>query len=342
MKANYFVGNRQFELKELEIPSLGDDDILIRNEACGVCGSDVHSYYGEATSTSCKIPVVLGHELSGQVVEIGKQVTNVKVGDKVTIDPNIYCGSCRNCRTGKKQLCDNLFAIGVNRDGGFAEYCVSPAKQAFPLAKEMDYEVAAMSEPLACCIHGADLADIKSGDDVLIIGGGAIGQMMMQLAKLAGAANVLLSESVEYRRKVARELGADKTIDPVNSNIVDEIKAFTGRDGVDVVIECAGSISATRDAFTCASRGANIMLFSVPSGDDHYPLDRRELFSKELTIRSSLVNPDTHLRAVNLLSTGKVEVGPLITHRYGLAEVEEAIKMQMSNESIKVIVKPGS
>jgi len=339
-KGACFLGKRRIEVRELELPELRDDDILVKNMACGVCGTDVHIFHGEKGSAEVKPPIVLGHEYAGIVERVGASVAGLKAGDKVTIDPNIYCGSCRLCRVGKKQLCESMAAIGVTRGGGFAEYSVVPASQAIKLAPELDIEAAVMVEPLACCIHGIDLAGIKTGDTVLVVGGGAIGLLMVQLAKLSGAAMVVLSEPVHARCKTALTLGADACINPAESTPHLELQRLTGNEGADIVIECAGNTVAARQAFDCAAKGATVLLFSVPATDSTFALPLFDMFKKELTIKGSFVNPDTHSRAVAMLNSGKIKTAPLITHRYNLEKLEEAIEMQMSTDSIKVLIKP--
>ena len=339
MKGSYFLDNKLFEVREQVLPALGDNDILVKNMVCGVCGTDAHIYEGETTAAVIEPPVVLGHEFSGKVEKVGKGVKTIKPGDKVTIDPNIYCGKCRPCQNGKKQLCDNLGAIGVNRDGGFADYCVVPSEQAFVLGENVDYEEGAMSEPLACCIHGIDRADIKVSDIVLVIGGGAIGNIMVQLAKLSGAAMVILSEPIAARREMGEKMGADASIDPFTQDPKERIKTLTGKNGVDVVIECAGTMDTVKQAFDCAGKGATIVQFSVPATGDTYAICPFDMFKKELTYVGSFVNPDTHARAADLLTSGRIKVKPLISHRYGIEDVEKAIHMHNSDESIKVVVR---
>ncbi len=340
MKANFFLGNGRFEVRETELKTLSAHDVLIKNMAAGICGTDVHIYHGEEGSAAVKPPVVLGHEYSGIVEAVGCDVTVVAVGDRVTVDPNMYCGSCEYCRTGKKQLCRSMVAVGVNFDGGFAEYSLVPEGQCFRLSPDIPFEVGAMAEPLACCLHGIDLAEIRAGQHVLVIGGGAIGQIMAQLARLSGAAKVIVSEPIEMRRKIAVELGADGTIDPIHENVRERFHDLTGRDGAEVIIECVGKPAAIRQAMEAADKGAMLMLFSVPGTHDTFELPLFDIFKKELTIRGSMVNPDTHARAVELLNSGRLNIAPLITHCFPLEQVEDAIKMQMSSKSIKVLVKP--
>ena len=204
MKATYFMGHETFEVRECPIPKAKPGTVVVKNYACGVCGTDVHIYHGEKGSAAVNPPVVLGHEYSGVVTEVGEGVKGLKIGDHVTIDPNIYCGECEYCRNGKKQMCRHMEAVGVTMNGGFEEYSIVPAAQALLLDPNVPLEYGAMSEPLACCLHGIDRAEIKVGDIVCVVGGGAIGLLLVQLARLAGAAKVVLSEPNEARRKVAR------------------------------------------------------------------------------------------------------------------------------------------
>lgn len=341
MKGTYFLGNQAFETRELPEHDLAADEVLIRVAACGVCGTDVHIYHGDKGSADVIPPVVLGHELAGVVEAVGSAVDKLSVGDHVTIDPNIYCGKCHYCRKGKKQLCTNLFAIGVNRNGGFADHCYAPQAQCYKLDKDIPLAYGAMAEPLACCLHGIDRADLQVGDTVCVIGGGAIGLLMVQLAKLSGASRVILSEPVAMRREIGLSVGADWVIDPIHESLSNRIQELLGVDGVDVVIECVGNPIATAQAFEAAKRGTTVLLFSVPKPGTTYSLNLEDVYQKELSVVGSIINPDTHQRAVDLINSGRIQLEPLITHRFPVEQVKEAILMQMDSESIKVIVGQG-
>lgn len=343
MKGAFFLGadrSVKFEVREMTFGELGDHEVLVKNMACGICGTDVHIYHGEEGSASVTPPVVLGHEYSGIVEKVGKSVTLVKPGDHVAMDPNMYCGRCRACRMGRKQNCENLFALGVNVNGGFAQYSRCPETQCFKLNDDVDFDVAAMAEPLACVVHGIDLADIKPGQTVAVIGTGAIGFLMMQMAKLKGASTVIMCAADDARKDFALSLGADYAINSRVEDLCEKIKEYTGSDGADVVIECVGQTLATEQAVQIAGRGARVLLFSVPSPGATYSLPLYDVFKKELTISGSLINPDTHQRAVNLINSGRLEIKKLITHTYPLSGMEEAILKQMSEDSIKVVVHP--
>ena len=340
MRATYFLGNKEFETKEIELRALQDDEILLRVEACGICGTDVHIYHGDKGSAEVVPPVVLGHEVAGTVEKIGSSVTTFKVGDRVAVDPNIYCGKCHYCRIGKKHLCKNLQAIGVNMDGGFAEKCIVPETQCYRLSDDIPVRFGAMAEPLACCIHGIDLAEIRAGDTVCVIGGGAIGMMMLQLARQSGASKVILSAPGEWKHDVGLELGADAVIDPRKENLQQRIFEELQEPGADIVIECVGTELSVAQAFSVTKRGTRVVLFSVPKAGATYSLDLGDVYKKELTICGSFINPDTQGRAVEMINNGRILLEPIITHSYGVEQLEEGILKQMSKDSIKVIIEP--
>ena len=338
MKAAVFQGKGKIVVEDRAIPELKDDEVLLQVAACGVCGTDVHIYGGEKGSAEVAPPVVLGHEFAGTVAGVGKAVTAWKVGEKAAVDPNIYCGKCEMCHGGKKNLCENLSAVGVTRDGGFAEFCVVPETQCYRLGEEIDLTCGAMAEPLSCCLHGIEMAQIRPGEHVCIIGGGAIGLIMLQLAKLAGAGTVCVSEPVEMRRRAAKELGADYVIDPL-AEAPKEAYRRKVEGGADVVIECAGVKAAAKQVFEVAGKGARIVFFSVPSPDMTVELPLFALYQKEWHICGSFINPDTFARAVSLINHHKINFEKIITHTYALTELEQAILTQAGRESLKVIVK---
>ena len=334
----YFLGNKTIETRPLKLPEPGAGQVLLRVCACGVCGTDVHIYEGGKGSADVTPPVILGHEFSGYVEKIGPGAEGLQVGQLVTVDPNIYCGKCRPCRQGQKQMCHHMEAVGVTMDGGFADYCLAPYAQCVAVPENTDPELAAMAEPIACCLHGIDRVGIRPGENVLVVGGGTIGQIMLQLARNAGAAKVVLSEPVEKRRQLAVALGADAAIDPINENINERLQDILGCEGADVVIECVGNPRTSAQAIDAAARCGRIMLFGVPHPEAVLQTKMHPIFQKELTIMGSFVNPDTQSRAVALIASGRLKLKPLITHRFPVSQLEEAIRMQMGPDSIKVLV----
>src|SRR5271169_4270169 len=216
MKVAQFEKENELIVRSKTLRSLEDGEVLIQVQACGVCGTDVHIVEGSARSAP---PVVLGHEYSGVVTDVAKRVTGVSIGDRVAVDPNISCGTCFFCRRGLIHLCENLRALGVDRDGGMAEYCIVPLRQVYILPQAMIPEVAVFIEPVSCAIHGIDLAKIKTGDTVVIVGGGTIGLIMLQLVRLAGAARIVVVEPLQQKRLLATELGADIVLNPMEDNV---------------------------------------------------------------------------------------------------------------------------
>ncbi|MDO8684601.1 MAG: zinc-dependent alcohol dehydrogenase family protein [Armatimonadota bacterium] len=337
MKAVVFTEPGKFIVTDRPVPQMGPGDLLLKVDSCGVCGTDIHIFHGEHF---VEFPVIPGHEYSGVVVEAGSEVKYITIGDHVAVDPNIVCGVCHFCRRGQIHLCEKLTALGVNMDGGFAEYSLVPGKQAYLLPKSLPLEHAALVEPLACCVHGIDQAEIGVGDDVLVIGAGPIGLIMTQLARLAGARRVIVSEPSETRRELAAELGADIVIDPINQDLRGEVLKAT-EVGAGVVIECVGKASTAEQAIGLAKRGGMILLFGVTSPGEESRIKPYDVFFRELTIRGSFINPFTHARAVNLLAEGKVNVEPLISHRLRLEDFGKALALAGTPAAAKILIKPG-
>jgi 2-desacetyl-2-hydroxyethyl bacteriochlorophyllide A dehydrogenase len=331
------IGKIELENKNLTKP--GAKEVLIRNRACGVCGTDLHLYHGAPGSADATPPVVLGHEFSGEVVEVGTEVPDLGPGDPVTVDPNLACGECFYCRSGERNLCSNLTAIGVNFDGGFAQYSLVPFNQVYRFEQPVAFHHAAMAEPLACCLHGIDRVGLLEGQSVAVVGCGAIGLIMVQLAFLAGAGRVFASDPVEKRRHIAERFGAIP-IDPNQK----ELPATLRQDlpeGVDAAIECAGNPRAILQAIESVRRGGTVMLFSVPEVDAIVQLPAYKVFHGELTILGSFTNPATQGRAVNLISLGRIQLEPLISHRLPLESITEAFGLFGTPEAIKIVIEPG-
>ena len=235
---------------------------------------------------------------------------------------------------------ESLYALGVNTNGGFAEVCLAPETQCFRIDESVSFDAAAMVEPLSCVLHGIDRLHIRAGQTVAVIGGGTVGLLMVQLAKLSGAAHVLVSEPSALRREIALRVGADSAVDPAQEALTERVRELLHADGADCVIECVGKTAAAEQAFEIADSGASVLLFSVPGVTAKAELPLFPVYKKELTVMGSMINPDTFQRAVDLLNSGRLQISPLITHTYGLRQVEDAIRMQMSAESIKVLVHP--
>jgi L-iditol 2-dehydrogenase len=334
MKATLFYGPGDLRAVERPLPAMLPGHVLVRVGACGICGTDRHIFHGEFATSP---PVTIGHEFSGTVEAVAAGVDDLAPGDRVAIDPNIPCGICRPCRRGRIHLCENLRALGVDLDGGFAEYALVPRAQCFALPEGVPLEAGAMVEPLACCLRGIDRAGIVPGDTVAVIGGGAIGQMLAQLARLSGAARLVLSDPVPARRDLARASGVDVVLDPAREDPLAAGGPLEG--GADVVIEAVGSARTTAQAVDWATPGGTIVWFGVTPPGVTIPVEPNLIFRKELSIVGARINPFTHSRALALLGSGQVRVEHLITRRIGLGELP-AVLDAPPGDDVKTVVVP--
>lgn len=338
MKAAQFDRPPSLNIINKPLRLLMQGEILVRVEACGICGTDVHIVEGTSRSTP---PVVIGHEYTGIVTDVAQGTTGVAVGDHVGIDPNISCGTCYYCRRGLVHLCSNLRALGVDIDGGMADYSIVPSKQAYVLPEEMTPELSTFIEPVSCAIHGVDLARIRSGDTVVILGAGTIGLIMMQLAQNAGAARLIVVEPFAHKRGIAKDLGADVVLDPHVTDIQSTILDFT-HVGADVVIECAGSPRTAELALQLARRGGLVEFFGVCPIGERISIEPNAVYQRELTIVGSYINPHTFDRSVALLKTGRVRTDKFLIHKFPLEGVHEALRYQREGKTIKSIVQPNA
>jgi 2-desacetyl-2-hydroxyethyl bacteriochlorophyllide A dehydrogenase len=333
MKAAVFNSPWNLSVVEKEVPAPGNDDILIKTEFCGICGTDFHIYEGKAPAAK---NVILGHEYAGEVVEMGKAVTGFKPGEKIAVNPNIHCGYCRQCRKGKIHLCENLKALGVTIDGGFAEYSRVPAMQAHKFPNNFPADIAAFAEPVSCCLHGIEQADVKINDTVLIIGAGAIGLIMLQLARLKGANKIIMAEKELEKTGAAMELGADFVLNPADEKYIEALKDYTSG-GPDVVIECAGNQAAADMAVNSAAKGGAVVIFGLSSAEAKLTAGLQSLFHRELNIKSSLLNPFTFQPALDLLTSGKVKTDLIKVKKIGLEN--EALRSLLNGNKDKSIQK---
>ena len=338
MKVAQFERPNVLDVISKPLRSLRDGEALVQVQACGVCGTDVHIVEGTSRSTP---PVVLGHEFAGIVVDSGKNTTGITVGQHVAIDPNISCGRCFYCRRGLVHLCENLRALGVDIDGGMSEYCIVPFNQIYTLPQNFAPELSVFVEPVSCAIHGIDLAKITTGDTVVIIGGGTIGLIMLQLAISAGAAKVFIIEPLEHKRKLATELGADIVLNPMEEDIQSAILDLT-QVGADVVIECVGKTSTAQSALDLARRGGIVELFGVCSQGEMMAVEPNKIYFKELTLVGSYVNPHTFDRSIAMLQSGKMKIDKLKTDSFPLDGVHEALRYQREGKTIKSIIRPSA
>jgi 2-desacetyl-2-hydroxyethyl bacteriochlorophyllide A dehydrogenase len=337
LKAALIEKPRSFKVLEKDIPSIKSNEVLVKVHVCGVCGTDVHIY--EGAMPWAKLPLIPGHEFSGVVAEVGRDVNGISVGDAVTVDPNITCGLCRYCRSARRNLCPRVESIGVTRDGGFAEYVVAPTSQLYMVPKGLSLDEAAFTEPVACCLHGIMRLSIRPGEDVLIVGAGPIGLIHLQLVRRAGAGRVIVVEVNDRRLKLAEKLGADLTVNPSRDDVVKAVNSFLGGKGVEAAIDAAGGSNPLTLALNCLEPGGRLLVFGVASESDVWSIKPYDIYKRELTIIGSFINPYEMDGALNLLASGALNVKPLISHVIKLEDLEKALKHEIPN-TIKVLVKP--
>lgn len=339
MRAARLTAIETMAVVEVPRPTPGPGDLFVRIEACGICGSDRHMFRGEYPTA---LPVTQGHEFCGIVESIGSGVTRLKPGDRITGDPNIACGYCAHCRAGRPNLCDNLTAIGVFRDGGFADYVIVPQGQAIELPATLSPIHGAFSEPLACCLHGLDVARIAPGNSVAVLGGGVIGLLMVQLARLAGATTIILSTRQQPRRDLALATGATHAVDASRADASDLIAGSTGiaPGGVDVVLECAGAPETFAQSIAIARRGGTIVPFGVTPKGATIAVEPYDLLTRELRIESAWLNPLTHARAATLIAGGALELDRLVTRTVPLEEVPAILAAAPAAGEIKIVAVP--
>lgn len=340
MKAVVLDSVNKIEIRQVPVDELKTGEVLVKIEAAGICGSDRHILHG---TYPANYPVILGHEFSG-IIESAPTSSNFKVGSRVNINPNIACGNCKYCAVGIVNLCVSNWAHGVNRNGGLANFTAVPESQLFELPLHLDPRFGALCEPLACCIQGIELAEIKPGDSVAIIGGGIIGQLMVQLVKLAGGGVVLLSTRQKFRRDIAETIGATHTIDPSDLNSNDQ---FIGPRGVspggfDVVIECVGTSQTLQQSLDIVRSGGTVILFGVMPQDEKFEISPFDLFVRQVRLQGVFTGSMVHEKAANMISEGILTLDPLVTHVVSLDDVPHILSGNPLAGEVKTLVLPNN
>ena len=330
MKAVVLSAVNKLAIAEVEKPKPGLKECLVKVLACGICGTDRHIYHGEYPSAK---PVILGHEFGGVIEEVGSN-SKFKVGQVVSVDPNIVCGTCPDCVAERTAFCPDLTALGVNINGGLAEYVLTPDSQIYPVKADLNPLHLAFIEPLACSIRGLDLANLKGGEKVAVLGGGVIGLLVVQLAKLAGASEIVLITRQKFRRDVALKIGATRVIDP-NGEDVNTVVT-----NMDVVFECAGAVETFKQAQNISRRGGSVIVLGLTASDVTLEVNPFNIVVNELRIQGSFLNPLTQARAAELVESGKLNLDILISKVVDLAGVQAILDAPPAEGDIKYIACP--
>ena len=358
MKAQVFYEKEKMLFEDIPVPTVGPDQVLVSVKFCGICGSDVAYFFGDSsleTETGAG-PLVLGHEFSGEVVQVGnipKRAGLFKKGDRVTLDPVQYCNACKICKKGQVNLCETKDVLGVSVNGGFAQYCVSLYTGLHKIPDNVSYEAAAMTEPLACAVNAVRKMTIQPGDFCVVIGPGAIGNMMVQLIKRCGAGKVVLVGRAgnDYRLDIGLRLGADEVLNTGDSSspyYVSDLKAKIAElsDGqlADAVITPTGAVEAMESAFDISGRQARIVFFGLPADDAVVRVPAAQTIFQDKTVHFSWLAQLTWPTALDAIARGLVDVKSLASSTIELKDLEQGLRdvKARANQPMKVLVRPPS
>ncbi len=335
------------ELVDVPIPEPGEGEVLLRVHAASICGTDLHIFdWNEWSEGRIRVPMTFGHEVAGYVEEVGPEVHHIRRGAFAAAETHIACGICSTCRTGRAHICQNLRILGVDTEGAFAEYVVIPAPNAWIVGDRIQPDVASVMEPFGNAVHAA--FGTEGGEDLLtnpvaVIGCGPIGLFAVGIARALGAWKVIAIEPNEYRRDLAAKMGADLLVDPLAHDPVDVVLRETDGAGAEVVLEMSGNARAIDQGTRMLARGGRMSLLGLPDRPVTLDLNDQVIFKEArilgITGREMF---RTWQQTTTLLSTGRVDVTPVITHRFPLDRFEEAFDVTASGRSAKVIMFPGA
>lgn len=337
MKAAVFEALGKLTVKSVPIPKITrPDEVLLKVEAASICGTDIHILH-VPPGAPANIGTILGHEYIGEIVEVGSDVKNFTIGDRVVLDPNISCGSCYYCRIGKENMCSNVTVLGIFIDGGFAEYNVAPAKALFPISKDVPTEVAIFAEPLACVVNAMHKIQLDVGENALVLGAGPIGLYFTQMLRASGAGKIFVAEISEMRAEYAYKSGATRVINPHKESVEEIIQSET-IDGVDVSVDAVGVL--INEALKCTRRGGRILLFGQ-NYQAQQEICQNDITRKDLTIMGNYISQNRFPATVKILERGILPLEKLVTHKLPLERIEEGIEAMKKGEAIETIIYPS-
>lgn len=343
-KGAFMRGTDNMIIKEIEIPKVGEKEVLVQLEYVGICGSDVH-YFHHGNCGAFKVNLeedyMLGHECAGTVVEVGEKVKDLKVGDKVALEPGITCGQCEFCKAGKYNLCpDVVFLATPPVQGCYEEYIAFPENMCFKLPDNMTTKEGCLIEPLSVGFHAANQGDVQVGESVVILGAGCIGLVTLLACKAHGAGNIIVADIVDSRLEKAKELGATHVINSKEVNAIDEIMKLTGGKGADKVFETAGTpVTIAQTAFA-VKRGGTITLVGI-SAQEEINYNFAQIMDKEATINSVFRYRNIYPKAIEAVSSGAIDVKGIVTHEFDLEHIQEAFEEAINNKTdlVKAVIK---
>jgi len=318
-------------------PEVGHNDVLVKIRKTAICGTDIHIFkWDEWARKTIPVPMTVGHEFVGEIVEVGSEVRGLQAGDRVSGEGHITCGFCRNCRAGKRHLCRNTSGVGVNRAGCFAEYLSIPALNAFKLPDVVTDDIASILDPLGNATHTALSFDMV-GEDVLITGAGPIGIMAVAIARFVGARHVVITDVNDYRLDLARKMGASVAVNVTRDSLDQVMRDLAMQEGFDVGMEMSGNPQAFRDLLRVMHHGGKVALLGIPPGDT--AIDWNQVIFKGLVIKGVYGREmfETWYKMTSMIQSG-LNVKPIITHHFGIDDYRQAFEIMSSGQSGKVIL----
>lgn len=346
MQAGVWRGPDQLKIENRDEPSVAPGSILLKVESCAICGSDLRIL--KHGNDRIKPPRIIGHEISGTVAEIGEGVTRFHVGDRVAVGADVPCGECEHCLNGRGNCCDINLAIGYQFDGGFANYILLPKVvvdhgPVHTFAPSLEFDSAALAEPLACCLNGYERGLMEPGRSVVIFGAGPIGAMLAVLAGYYKAPQVIMIDPSEDRLQMMEKISNVKTINPQKKDPVKAVLELTQGQGAGMIFTACSVRETHEQAFQMVSKRGVVNLFGgLPKGTEPVLLDSNFIHYREAYVTGSHGStPEQHKKALHLIETGQVDMKPLISHRFSIGQLEEAFTMAQSKTGLKVIIKPN-
>ncbi|BDF34509.1 alcohol dehydrogenase [Lachnospiraceae bacterium] len=336
MKGLFFAGNGRYEVKETKMPELkSEEDVLIRVEAAAICGTDIHILEVPPGHPAAE-GAILGHEFSGQIEKAGSKVADVKPGDRVVVDPSLFCGKCYYCRHGQPNMCMHNTCLGVFLDGGFAQYCVAPQSCLYKVSPDTPAETAVHLDPAGCVLTSLGKLNPQVGENALILGAGPVGLYFIMMLKRMGMGKIIVSEPSSYRRQYAYKFGADLAIDPSSEPLEQILKEHTV-DGADFSVDTVGTL--INDAVSYTRKGGRILLFGMNS-NAWQTICQNTITRKDLTIMGNYASRFKFDDTLRILEKGLLPVEDMVTHRVSLEEFQSGIDALKSGRAIKVLVDP--
>jgi L-iditol 2-dehydrogenase len=339
MKAAVWHGGKDVRIEEVPDPKVNMDSILIRVKSVGICGSDAHAFEGK--SKRRVPPLILGHEFAGVVADVGTRVLDFQNGDRVVVEPTISCGACEPCSNGRTNICVEIRFIGLHVPGAFAEYIAVPARKCYKLPDDVSFDEAALVEPLSVATHAVNMTPTRVGDNLLIIGSGVVGLLVLQVAKHRVGGNVFVSDLIDYKLDLAKRLGANAVIHSGKEDVTKRVRELTNGKGVDAVIEAVGVQDTLQQGLTVVKKGGEVTITGLLQ--QIIEVDVMKLVTNEITMRGDYTYTSGDFKtSLDLIKNDVVLVKPLITHTFPLTDIAKAVGVltEGKEQHIKILLRP--